>query len=234
VGLFSLLFSFNGRINRVQFWMGSIGIALFGFVASMMLLFSGGTSALSADTPQAAAAAFMGAIMWLFPLLLIGSWCGFALQIKRFHDRGRSGYWTMLPLAVAVPAMMTLFNAALSGASMAELEASMTPFVIASWVVNIGFFIDLGCLPGKEGPNRFGDPPGAPPSGAPYAPTPIPGAKGAPAAPAASSLLGAQSAMERAIAERARQPQAPVKATAPRPTATPTGGSPSFGRRATR
>jgi len=244
VGLVSLLFSFQGRINRTQFWLGSIGVGVVGTIAILGIMFSAGASAMSAPSKDLALQAFASVGFLLLPLLMVLSWMGYALQVKRFHDRGRSGLLTLLPFAVAMLAMFTAFTTILGGATAQEFEAALQPYVLVSWLINIAFLIDLGFLPSKEGPNKYGDPPGSTPSSAPYRPAPtatlldLP----PPAAPA-SPLLSAQSAIDRAIAEKAAA-QAASKlhkpAAQPRPAPTPprtpasAGGAPSFGRRAAR
>ena len=238
MGLLSLLFSFNGRINRAQYWLGSIGVSVVG----VMLFFAIGMSAVMSMVGASSDAERMRALSGIglmFPIALIMCWIGLALQIKRFHDRGRTGWFVMLPAAVTTPMFWTAITQALSGASLQQIEATMQPFQIALWVIQIGFFIDLGCLP-SVGPNKHGHGPGLPPSAdyfsdKPNAPAPNPSRSPETAAAATAALFGgAQSAMDRAIAEAKVRP-------APAATAKPAAGSfgaggpaPSFGRRATR
>ncbi len=122
------------------------------------------------------------------------------------------------------------------GGSPLDLFVSLQPYAFVGWLINLYIFVELGCLSGVEGPNKFGPPPGA-------ARGPIEPARPSGAVDAASSLFGAQSAIDRAIAERAipdraRPPQAepprsaPAFAAAARTAAPPQ--APSFGRRVTR
>jgi hypothetical protein len=77
-------------------------------------------------------------------------------------------------------------------------------------LICLAFFIDLGCLPGVEGTNKYGPPPGSPGPAEPARPSG--------AVDATSSLFGAQSAMDRAIAD-ARKPQPAAQRPAPAPQA---------------
>lgn len=250
-----LLFSFNGRINRVQFWLGTIGAGVGGLVLFFLLgvLF---TPTASKD-PAQVISSFLFALM---PVWLLLCWAGLALQVKRFHDRGRSGLWTMLPL---LPAMMVISSlvtavAALIPASqsLASMEAVMVGAMASAgiWVVilnlvHLFMFVDLGCMPGRAEANKYGNPP---PGGLGGGPSPVGGAP-IPGQPSrattqsipgvtASTLTGAESAIDRAIAQSKQRPAAPAPAMAPRPamaTAQPSGGlrpaTPgSFGRRPTR
>lgn len=239
MGLLSLLFSFNGRINRVQYWLGGIGVTVVGF----MLFFGIGMSAIMTMAGAGSDAERMRALSGLgllVPVLLIMSWIGFALQIKRFHDRGRTGYLVLLPMAVSTPMMMTAMGHLLAGAHPTAVAAAIQPYQTVLWIIQLAFFIDLGCLP-SVGPNKHGHGPGLPPSAdyfsdAPKSPAPAP-AKTPATAPAAMTSLfgGAQSAMDRAIEEAKRQPMRPAATAKAAPSAF--GGSApatSFGRRATR
>jgi uncharacterized membrane protein YhaH (DUF805 family) len=55
VGLFSLLFSFHGRINRSQYWSGTLGLSGANVVFFMMTSFSQVSSAMTFKTNPAEA-----------------------------------------------------------------------------------------------------------------------------------------------------------------------------------
>ena len=241
MGLVSLLFSFKGRINRAQFWLGNIGAG----VGGVMLLFLLGvllmpTEEFSKTGPSVMhMLSVMGLVMG--PPLLLMSWIGLALQTKRFHDRGRSGLWTLLPIVPAMMMGMTVFSALSSGESPEQAFASLGHWMLVAQAINLFMFVDLGCMPGKESPNKYGNPPGGGLSGGAPLGGPIPG-QAAPSKPATAmpgmSLAGAESAIDRAIAARTKQAQAPQRA-APRPQAAapmaPTHAATpgSFGRKVT-
>lgn len=225
----SFLFSYRGRINRAQYWLGSLGVGVGGIVLFMLLAFLMPQREFDKTSGGLIAALTQMAII-VVPIWALMAWCGLALQVKRFHDRGRSGLWTLLPLLPMSLLMVALVGGVMAGQQPMQLAASIQPYLLMLWVVNLGFFIDLGCLPGKQGPNKYGDPPGS--SGPAPSVAPAPRAPEVAAAPASamSSLFGAQSAMERAIAEQARAQTAPRPAMATAATG-PAGGSPSFGRK---
>ncbi|MEZ6023992.1 MAG: hypothetical protein R3C16_11390 [Hyphomonadaceae bacterium] len=64
----------------------------------------------------------------------------------------------MLPMLAIV---YTVFTHALTGASVAQMNAAVGPYVLVLWAINLFFFINLGCLGGTNGPNKYGDPPGS-------------------------------------------------------------------------
>lgn len=244
----SLLFGFNGRINRVQYWLGCL-IAGFG---GAMLLFTLGLLTMPSGPPPKTPADMMQLISSMgitfgVPLFLMG-WIGSALQVKRFHDRGRSGLMTLLPFLPLAMILMSVIGGAATGESFERVASSITLWFVLLQLINLFMFVDLGCMPGKPEANKYGNPPGGGFSGgAPMGGTPIPGQTSGAKAQAipgmgGSALTGAESAIERAIAARNKQQAASPAPMAPRPAiaaAQPAGGlrpaAPnSFGRKAAR
>lgn len=236
MGLLPLLFSFNGRINRAQYWLGTIGVNVVNWVFMLMLA---GSSVVPADkNPAAALAAASAQLALVLPVSLAVTWMAMALQVKRFHDRGQSGWWSLLPLAPVVFVVGNVISAVAEQWGPERLLSSMGMPILALLLISFGLFINLGCLPGTDGQNKFGNPPGS--GGGPLMSTPTaPAASGSSSTPrAASSLFGAQSAMDRAVAEHARTAAvrpALMAATATAPMrAAPAGADGSFGRKPAR
>ncbi|MEN8235307.1 MAG: DUF805 domain-containing protein [Actinomycetota bacterium] len=77
-----LLLSFDGRINRAQFW---LGVLLLNVVT-----WSLATVGMTADS----------AIVWSIGTAIgvFVVWTGLALSIKRWHDRDKSGWWVFISL----------------------------------------------------------------------------------------------------------------------------------------
>lgn len=229
--MLSLLFSFNGRIGRSQYWLGTIGVNVVNWIVLFLSTTATGATAGLDKHPAAALSALSSQMAIFVPLSLAVTWSALALQVKRFHDRGQSGWWTLLPLAPCAFMIMNFVTAVAEQWPPERLFGSMGLPFLALVIISLGFFINLGCLAGTDGPNKYGDPPSGgltSPGAAPQAP----GHKSA--ASAGASFLGsAERAMDRAIAEAAR-PQAPrtpmpQAAVARAPVATP-----GFGRKPAR
>lgn len=112
MGIGSLLFSFAGRINRAKFWLGYL------LATVLSLLIMGGASALlpwdqilvvGADgTPVLDELGMqklnLENVNWGLPVLLFGLGLilslvmSFALMVKRCHDRGYSGWMSLIAL----------------------------------------------------------------------------------------------------------------------------------------
>lgn len=207
MGMVQLLFGFQGRINRAQYWTASLAVGFIAALLAMMLFLMTGLSLESSQEDMVRGMlAFLAALV---PIYGAVCWISMALQVKRFHDRGQSGFWALLPVGMGF----------LIGLGMIFL----LPILCIVW---LAFLVNLGFLPGQESDNRFGSPPGSPGAAGP--------SRGPrPAQSAASSLFGAEQAMERALAEQKLRAANPTRAAAqtPRPVPVVSPGQPSFGRR---
>ena len=227
MNLLSLLFSFNGRIGRSQYWIASIGLNV------VYLVFAFAANAAIGPVPaKADPTALLGSSLLLLVASAFTTWASLAVQVKRFHDRGQSGWLAALPLLPIVLIVWTLFDGVFRGQDPITLLLAMVPHFLLLMAIGLFFFINLGCLPGTDGPNKY--------DGGGPAHSPTQRADKPAAAAAASSLLGAEQAMERAIAQQALRPAtanaAPQRAAAPASPLRPAtaGGTPSFGRKPTR
>jgi len=155
------LFGFSGRINRAKWWLLlliQIGFAFAYYTAAFMLAGTSALSVMTAGSAEGAAAGAGGSIL-LFVLLSIAYsvlmfvvWL--AVTTKRLHDREKSGAWILLfaigPwLCYGVALVASLDRAGGLGGIFA-----LAGFGIALWA-----FVELGCLRGTVGPNRFGPDP---------------------------------------------------------------------------
>ncbi|HLY77843.1 MAG TPA: DUF805 domain-containing protein [Caulobacteraceae bacterium] len=138
--MMQLLFSFNGRIRRTNYWLGAIG-AGFAVSAVFWILFFilGGAGALAAgavngngntvNSAGAAAGAGVGIVLFILFLayFVLMMWISLALQIKRWHDRDKSGVWVFI---------------------------NFIPLVGGIWAL-----IECGFMDGTMGPNKYGPSP---------------------------------------------------------------------------
>lgn len=82
-----ILFSFEGRIGRTQYWVALLLILLPVCICSAlaaMLAVSSGKSF------------FYMLLVLLVMTILPVAWASFAIAVKRFHDLNRSGWWSLL------------------------------------------------------------------------------------------------------------------------------------------
>ncbi len=132
MGILGILFSFSGRIRRTHYWLGLIGVGFFtsivanftfmpAYVAMVMAAMNGQTPDPSSFGP----AAMAGLAIWFASL-----WPGLALNVKRCHDRDKSGWFLLVYWLVS----LTIIG--------------------ALWPL-----IELGFLDGTPGPNKYGPSP---------------------------------------------------------------------------
>lgn len=138
------MFQFEGRMRRSHFWI------------SWGILFAAGF------------------VLGLIPIL--GSFIGLALlypqiavQVKRLHDMGRSGWWVVAPFVaniilfiVAIFAIMG--NVALNSqglenedpAAMMAMFGSIGGIVLFFLVINLGWLLWIGIVDSQPGRNKYG------------------------------------------------------------------------------
>lgn len=219
----SFLFSFRGRITRKQYWLGNTGVTfgifMLAFIASLIL------------APLGVKGEPSGLLMLVLGLIMCaGGWAGLAIQVKRFHDRGRSGWFALAPFLPALMIVTTVMGGVATDAPAETVVPNILPWIGIGMLINLWLFVDLGCLAGTDGPNKFDD----------NSPPPAPRENKSGGANGAAMLGGALSAMDRAI-EAQGKPAAATPAPRPVPTMRPalaTGPMPapsgSFGKRAAR
>ena len=79
-----LFTSFEGRIGRQPFWIGSLALTVASFVVSLVMAAIFGQGVLGSLLQ------FIVALAILYPSV--------AIAAKRFHDRDKSGWWILIVL----------------------------------------------------------------------------------------------------------------------------------------
>jgi uncharacterized membrane protein YhaH (DUF805 family) len=140
--LTSLFFSLDGRINRAQFWLGTVILAAVSFAATYLIVVLAGVS--QAAVALSAAVAFALA------------WPSYAVMAKRFQDRDKPGWLALIGL-VPVYAVNLLYTF--------EVFDALNPSPLAKGIdvaislIFLWFLVELGFLKGTQGPNRYGPDP---------------------------------------------------------------------------
>jgi len=98
----SLLFSFKGRIGRAKFWLANLVAYLLVALIVIIVMLIVPPEQLIITDPETG----METIDILNPivltaylvLLVVTTWISLAIGTKRFHDRGKSGWWNLIAL----------------------------------------------------------------------------------------------------------------------------------------
>ncbi len=130
--------TFQGRARRAEYW--------------WFVLFGLGTNLIGSALDMLFGWAEVGVFGTLFALALLLP--SVAVLVRRLHDTGRTGWWALLPFALAPLGVAGGAALGESGIAVAGVAA------LAIWIVAI---IALA-RPGTPGPNRFGDDPKATPA----------------------------------------------------------------------
>jgi uncharacterized membrane protein YhaH (DUF805 family) len=139
MNLGSLLFSFEGRINRAKFWL----TAPIYLAAWIVVIAFASVAASNTGTPA------VGFLIWLacFVPMVIST---IAVGVKRLHDRDKSGWWLLV--FYVLPGVLDGIGWVIGGAS--SLVGGAASIAISIWA-----FVELGCLRGTDGYNQHGPDP---------------------------------------------------------------------------
>lgn len=83
-----LFLTYEGRITRKSFWLGTLALMVVASIVSLPLLMMGGNG-----KDVSAVAVLLLVLLWI--AVTYPSIC---LTIKRYHDRGKSGWWIFIQL----------------------------------------------------------------------------------------------------------------------------------------
>lgn len=98
-GVKEILFTFNGRIPRRTYWLWSIVSMVVVWIALFIVGMLFGTppeasaaAAVAGEPPAPNPVVMLAMVILYIPLL----WISVALGVKRWHDRGKSGWWFLI------------------------------------------------------------------------------------------------------------------------------------------
>jgi uncharacterized membrane protein YhaH (DUF805 family) len=144
----TLLFSFQGRLNRAKYWLAVLIYVVASIIGNVLDYAMGFT--------------VLGFIISL--VVLVSS---IGVGIRRLHDRDKSGWWLLLfYLAPGILVTIGTITGIVGGVAMEDAGMGMLMgsgialiFIIPALAILIWAFVELGCLRGTIGPNRFGPDP---------------------------------------------------------------------------
>jgi uncharacterized membrane protein YhaH (DUF805 family) len=101
----NLLFGFSGRIGRLQWWLAQLVVIPVIILVSLGVIGPFAHAAMSDDS--AIDNTRLSVILVVVAVVVLVAWINIASTVKRFHDRGKSGYWFLI---VFVPYIGTVWQ----------------------------------------------------------------------------------------------------------------------------
>ena len=135
-----LYFDASGRETRFTYWMYGVlpafGISIPTFIIAALI----------------ASAEDIAVILLLFsPLAAV---LLYAITVKRLHDRDKSALWILLYWgAPIIPYILQVFSIVVESDFLGILGLGLS---LVGWGVSLWALVDLGCLEGTRGENRYG------------------------------------------------------------------------------
>lgn len=142
MNLVDLFLSTDGRINRLRFWIGTLILVTISTVATMLNLAIIGVSQ----------TAVMLSVLVAFAL----AYPSYALMAKRFQDRDRPGLLALLGIVPVFIVNLLYTFRILDPIDPTALSRILDVILV---VIGLWLLVELGCLKGTQGPNRYGPDP---------------------------------------------------------------------------
>ena len=136
-----LFFKFNGRANRAKFWIAALIYAVINVILAVI----------GYAMDQGSAFQAINGILQI--VILVSS---LAVGVKRLHDRDKSGWYLLL--FYLVPGVLVAIASVL-GMTMEDSTIIAGILGLVAFAVGVWAFVELGCLRGSIGANRFGPDP---------------------------------------------------------------------------
>jgi uncharacterized membrane protein YhaH (DUF805 family) len=149
-------FAFEGRFNRAKYWLHSVlalGVTMFLQLIAMYMF----------PIPDEIIMVFKSETLQKVIMGIIGAapavtfvYISTAISVKRLHDRDKSGWWGLFYLGLPSLILFAIVMAADANGHVTGWPAALT---IPYFILLIVTFVELACLKGTTGPNRFGPDP---------------------------------------------------------------------------
>ena len=140
MGPIDLYFNPSGRINRSTYWLkGVLLLNVIWLVVWIVVLYLllGDFELEDLLDPGYLLNLLLQLSVFFLLFSILHAWNSYSVAVKRLHDRDKSARWIVLWWAIA----------AIGGA----ITLGIATFIVVIWV-----FVELGCLEGTRGANRYG------------------------------------------------------------------------------
>jgi uncharacterized membrane protein YhaH (DUF805 family) len=105
------LFSFDGRLNRARFWLILIATDIAAAVLlGILTAATGGSMTMGPDGSMPTVGGGVVGYLVALVIVLAAFWIGLAVGVKRYHDRGKSGWWVLIALVPVIGGLWYLIE----------------------------------------------------------------------------------------------------------------------------
>ena len=164
------LFSFSGRINRAKAWLFVIIAVVFEMVAFTVIAVAFGLEHIAnviqnKEPPTVLSGNVVALILCMIVGLafLVLVFSAFAVVVKRLHDRNKSAWWLvvfyLIPIVLNGYRISTVVNAIHRGEMMYACNPAATLAGGIAALISLWAFVEIYCLSGTNGDNRYGPDP---------------------------------------------------------------------------
>jgi uncharacterized membrane protein YhaH (DUF805 family) len=146
------VFTVRGRTNRGRYWLTQLLL----WVSLMVFVLLGVLLRPAMELSDGAAQTVLEVLAAIVAVVFVIVWIvlGILLTIRRLHDRDKSGHWIWL--FYVLPSLLNGIARAMHKGAGMEVAALL---ILPALAIAIWGFIEIGCLRGTVGPNRFGPDP---------------------------------------------------------------------------
>ncbi|HEY2708358.1 MAG TPA: DUF805 domain-containing protein [Caulobacteraceae bacterium] len=110
MSLIQMLFGFHGRLRRLHYWLAAFGSS-FALSTALIITFSVLSAVLGFSQGRTAQPVVISVLCLLaLVYLVLMFWIGLALQVKRWHDRDKSGVWVLIGFVPLVGPLWSLIE----------------------------------------------------------------------------------------------------------------------------
>jgi uncharacterized membrane protein YhaH (DUF805 family) len=153
---FYVWFDLNGRIDRRTWLAFAIMLAVLEYITELAIRRAFHLPPPAAGSGSPFLSAYLGDEVSLLGELIF-LWPSLAIDIKRWHDIGRSGWYTLIVYAPGL--LLLVLGAAGAGGTASHPDPGISTFLSIFGVILLAYFIILAARKGAPVANRFGPAP---------------------------------------------------------------------------
>jgi uncharacterized membrane protein YhaH (DUF805 family) len=140
----------SGRASRSGYWVAFCAAWIVGMAATPLMFFAEAFWGSERRTPSLSDWTVLGTFV---AIVLVCAWVWIAASVRRLHDRGKGGWW-IIPFVILPIGVNELINSQTH--FQPEMNLSQQILVYVTTALGLWGFIDIGCVRGTPGDNRYG------------------------------------------------------------------------------